>query len=81
MDRELGYVETQDYVFVPRCAVREGEEMLSAARDLVEQNVDVVVVGSNELAEAFKKATTTVPVCPTPWAKASWRASRARGAT
>jgi putative ABC transport system substrate-binding protein len=60
--RELGYVETQDYVFVPRCAVREGEEMLSAARDLVEQNVDVVVVGSNELAEALKKATTTVPV-------------------
>jgi putative ABC transport system substrate-binding protein len=60
--RELGYVETQDYVFVPRCAVREGEEMLSAARDLVEQDVDVVVVGSNELAEALKKATTTVPV-------------------
>jgi putative ABC transport system substrate-binding protein len=60
--RELGYVETQDYVFVPRCAVREGEEMLSAARDLIEQNVDVVVVGSNELAEALKRATTTVPV-------------------
>jgi len=60
--RELGHVETQNYVFVPRCAVREGEEMLSAARDLVGQNVDVVMVGSNELAEALKKATTTVPV-------------------
>jgi putative ABC transport system substrate-binding protein len=60
--RELGYVEMQNYVFVPRCAVREGEEMLSAARDLIGQNVDVVMVGSNELAEALKKATTTVPV-------------------
>jgi putative ABC transport system substrate-binding protein len=60
--RELGYVEAQNYVFVPRCAVREGDEMLSAARDLVGQHVDVVMVASNELAEALKKATTTVPV-------------------
>jgi putative ABC transport system substrate-binding protein len=45
-----------------RCAVREGEEMLSAARDLIAQNVDVVMVGSNELAEALKQATTSVPV-------------------
>jgi putative tryptophan/tyrosine transport system substrate-binding protein len=60
--RELGYVEMQNYVFVPRCAVREGQEMLSAARDLIGQNVDVVMVGSNELAEALKKATATVPV-------------------
>jgi putative tryptophan/tyrosine transport system substrate-binding protein len=59
--RELGYIERQNYVLVPRCAVREGEEMLSAARDLVGQNVDIVMVGSNELAEAFKMATTTVP--------------------
>ena len=60
--RVLGYVETQNYVFVPRCAVREGEEMLSAASNLVGQNVDVVLVGSNELTEALKKATTNVPV-------------------
>jgi putative ABC transport system substrate-binding protein len=59
--RELGYIERQNYVLVPRCAVREGEEMLSAARDLVGQNVDIVMVGSNELAEAFKMATKTVP--------------------
>jgi putative ABC transport system substrate-binding protein len=60
--QELGYGEMQNYVFVPRCAVREGEEMLSAARDLIAQNVDVVVVGSNELADALKKATAAVPV-------------------
>jgi putative tryptophan/tyrosine transport system substrate-binding protein len=60
--RGLGYVETWNYVFVPRCAVRKGEEMLSAARDLLGQNVDVVMVGSNELTEALKRATTTVPV-------------------
>ncbi len=60
--RELGYVEMQNYVFVPRCAVREDEQMLSAARDLVGQDVDVIMVGSNELAQALKKATATVPV-------------------
>jgi len=60
--RELGYVERHNYVFVPRCAVREDEGMLSAARDLIGQNVDVIMVGSNELARALKKATTTVPV-------------------
>src|SRR5262249_27355064 len=60
--RELGYVEMQNYVFVPRCAEREGEEMQRAARDLVGQHVDVVLVGSNELTEALKQATTTVPI-------------------
>jgi ABC-type uncharacterized transport system substrate-binding protein len=60
--RELGYVEMQNYVFVPRCAVREGEDMLSAARDLIAQNVDVVMVGSNELAHALNRTTATVPV-------------------
>src|SRR5262249_38285298 len=60
--RELGYVQRQNYVFVLRCAVREDEEMLTAARDLIGQNVDVIMVGSNELARALKKATTTLPV-------------------
>jgi len=60
--RELGYVEMRNYVLVPRCAVHEGDEMVNAARDLIGQSVDVVMVGSNELAEALKKATTTVPV-------------------
>jgi len=59
--RDLGYVETRDYVLVTRCAVHEGDEMLNAARDLVGQGVDVVMVAANELAEALKKATTTVP--------------------
>jgi putative tryptophan/tyrosine transport system substrate-binding protein len=48
--RELGYVEMRNYVLVPRCAVREGDEMVNAARDLIGQGVDVVMVGSNELA-------------------------------
>jgi putative tryptophan/tyrosine transport system substrate-binding protein len=60
--RELGHIETQNYVFVPRCAMPEEQEMLSAARDLVGQNVDIVMVGSNELTAALKKTTTTVPV-------------------
>src|SRR5262249_1226452 len=60
--RELKYVERQNYVFVLRCTVREDEGMLSAAKDLIKQNVDIVMVGSNELTRALKKATTTVPV-------------------
>ncbi len=52
----------RNYVVVERCAVREGDEMVNAARDLIGQHVDVVIVGSNELAEALKKATSTVPV-------------------
>lgn len=60
--RELGYVEMRNYVLVLRCAVSEGDEMVKAARDLIAQDVDVVMVGSNELAEALKKATATVPV-------------------
>jgi putative tryptophan/tyrosine transport system substrate-binding protein len=60
--RELGYVETRNYVLVTRCAVREGDEMMNAARDLIRQGVDVVMVGSNELAEALKKTTAAVPV-------------------
>jgi ABC-type uncharacterized transport system substrate-binding protein len=59
---ELGYVEMRNYVLVPRCAVREGDEMVNAARDLIGQGVDVVMVGSNELAQALKKTTATVPV-------------------
>jgi putative ABC transport system substrate-binding protein len=60
--RELGYVEMRNYVVVERCAVREGDEMVNAAKDLIGQDVDVVIVGSNELAEALKKGTSTVPV-------------------
>jgi putative ABC transport system substrate-binding protein len=60
--RELGYVEMRNYIVVERCTVREGDEMVNAARDLIGQDVDVVIVGSNELAEALKKATSTVPV-------------------
>jgi len=60
--REHGYVESQDYVLVVRCAVREGPEMQQAAEAIVRENVDVVIVASNELARAMSKATSTVPV-------------------
>lgn len=59
--REHGYVEGQTYVFVVRCAVREGSEMASAAKELIGQDVDVVIVASNELVQALRIATSTVP--------------------
>jgi hypothetical protein len=46
--RELGYIERQNYVLIPRCAVREGDEMLNAARDLVGQNVESASANSLE---------------------------------
>ncbi|HKW90897.1 MAG TPA: ABC transporter substrate-binding protein [Methylomirabilota bacterium] len=60
--RERGYVEGQSYVLVVHCAVREGADMRQAAEETARDNVDVVIVASNELARAMQKATTTVPV-------------------
>jgi ABC-type uncharacterized transport system substrate-binding protein len=60
--REHGYVESQDYILVIRCAVREGPEMQQAAEEIVRDKVDAVIVASNELARAMSKATATVPV-------------------
>ena len=36
--------------------------MQQAAEAIVRENVDVVIVASNELARAMSKATTTMPV-------------------
>jgi len=60
--RELGHVEGQTYVLVVRCAVHEGQEIQRAADEIVGDNVDIVIVASNELARAMKQATSLVPV-------------------
>jgi putative ABC transport system substrate-binding protein len=59
--RDLGYVESQNYVLVVRCVLRD-TQAASAARELVASDLDAIIVASNELARAVKKVTTAVPV-------------------
>jgi putative ABC transport system substrate-binding protein len=59
--QDLGYVESQDYVLVVRC-VLHNTQVASAAQELVASDLDAIIVASNELARAVKKATATVPV-------------------
>jgi hypothetical protein len=52
---------------------------------VIRLNGDVLVVSGIAAALAAQRATSTMPIvflgAPTLWAKASWRASRARGPT
>jgi len=59
--RDLGYVESKNYVLVVRCVLRDAQ-VRSAAEDMVASKPDAIVVGSNELTRALKQATTTVPI-------------------
>src|SRR5262249_34769325 len=59
--RDRGYVESGDLVLVVRCVLRESQAA-SAAQELVASDPDTIIVASNELARAVKKATATVPV-------------------
>src|SRR5262249_20946124 len=59
--RDRGYVESGDLVLVVRCVLRESQAA-SAAQELVASEPDAIIVASNELARAVKKATATVPV-------------------
>ena len=60
--RELGYVELENYVLVRGApSAKQGDAERSEGTSWA-QNVDVVMVGSNELTEALQQATTTVPV-------------------
>jgi len=59
--RDLGYVESQNYVLVVRCAT-DAAQAARVAEEIATANPDALIVASNELAHAVKKATTTVPV-------------------
>ena len=61
--RALGYVEGQNLVLERRSAEGRYERFGEIVAELVGRNVDVIVTaGSNELAQAAKRATSTVPI-------------------
>src|SRR5258705_7040467 len=60
--RGLGYVEGQNIIMEYRYAEGKIDRLPVLARELVEHNVDVIVVGGTAVAVAAKKATSTIPI-------------------
>jgi putative tryptophan/tyrosine transport system substrate-binding protein len=60
--RDLGYEEGKNIVMEYRYAEGKTDRLDKLARELVEQNVDVIVVGGTSVAVAAKKATSTIPI-------------------
>ena len=60
--RGLGYVEGQNIIMEYRYAEGRIDRLPVLARELVEHNVDVIVVGGTAVAVAAKKATSTIPI-------------------
>jgi putative ABC transport system substrate-binding protein len=60
--RDLGYEEGKNITLEYRYAEGKTDRLDNLARDLVEQKVDVIVVGGTRVAVAAKKATSTIPI-------------------
>jgi putative tryptophan/tyrosine transport system substrate-binding protein len=60
--RDLGYSEGRDITLINTYAAEQYDRFTSNARDLVDQNVDVIVAVTRPAALAAQKATRTIPV-------------------
>jgi putative ABC transport system substrate-binding protein len=60
--KDLGYVEGQNITMDYRYAEGKMDRLPQLARELVEEKVDVIVVGGTSVAVAAKKATSTIPI-------------------
>ncbi len=60
--RDLGYQEGKNIVMEYRYAEGKTDRLNQLAKELVEQKVDVIVVGGTAVAVAAKNATTTIPI-------------------
>jgi putative ABC transport system substrate-binding protein len=60
--RDLGWIEGRNLAFELRFANGQLDRLPELAADLVRQNLDVIVTGSNPGALAAKNATATIPV-------------------
>jgi ABC-type uncharacterized transport system substrate-binding protein len=60
--RDLGYQEGKNIVMEYRYAEGKTDRLAQLARELIEQKVDVIVVGGTGVAVAAKNATTTIPI-------------------
>jgi putative ABC transport system substrate-binding protein len=58
----LGYVESQNVVYVGRWAEAKQDRLPALAVDLVAQKVDVIVTAGGPASAAAKQATTTIPI-------------------
>ena len=59
---QLGYEEGKNIVMEYRYAEGKTDRLDKLARELVEQKVDVIVVGGTGVAVAAKNATSTIPI-------------------
>lgn len=60
--RELGWIEGQHFTIEARFADGAADRLASLAAELVQQRVDLILIGSTPGTLAVKKATTTIPV-------------------
>ena len=60
--RDLGYKEGKNIVMEYRYAEGKTDRLDKLAQELVEQKVDVIVVGGTGVAVAAKNATNTIPI-------------------
>jgi putative ABC transport system substrate-binding protein len=60
--KELGYVESRDFVIESRFADTYWDRLQGLAQDLVNLKVDVIVTIGTPTVMAAKKATTTIPI-------------------
>ena len=60
--QELGWVEGRSFTLVTRFAEGRADRLPRLAASLVQDGVDVIVVGSNPGALAARKATSSVPI-------------------
>jgi putative ABC transport system substrate-binding protein len=60
--RELGYVDGKNIVIEWRYAAGDVARLPQIASDLVRLKIDVIMVGTNYIAEVTKRATRTIPI-------------------
>lgn len=60
--RDQGYVDGRDVILMNTFAAEQYDRFTKNARDLVEQNVDVIVAITRPAALAAQKATLTIPI-------------------
>jgi putative ABC transport system substrate-binding protein len=60
--RDAGYAEGRDVVFEWRSAHGDYDQLPSLAADLVQRKVDVIVVDTTRVAQAVKRATSSIPI-------------------
>jgi putative ABC transport system substrate-binding protein len=60
--RDFGYEEGKNIVMEYRYAEGTTDQLNQLARELVDQKVDVIVVGGTRVTAAAKKATSTIPI-------------------